>query len=97
MIAHIKDVLYNECEWLKNELNYFVSCKYFRLILQPLQTVTNGANYSRMHQVKFFRGLHHVVVVIATVQLHSTKPELRFCAGSDPARGVSEIRDAEDL
>ena len=25
-------------------------------------------------------------LVIATAQLHSTKPELRFCAGSNPAR-----------
>ena len=39
----------------------------------------------------------HGVVVITTAQLHSTKPELRFCAGSNPARGVSEIRDGEDL
>ena len=30
-------------------------------------------------------------------QLHSTKPELRFCAGSNLARGVLEIRDGEDL
>ena len=37
------------------------------------------------------------VVVITTAQLHSPKPELRFCAGSNPARGVSEIRDGEDL
>ena len=37
------------------------------------------------------------VVVITTAQLHSTKPELRFCAGSNRARGVSEIRDGEDL
>ena len=37
------------------------------------------------------------LVVITTEQLHSTKPELRFCAGSNPARGVSEIRDGEDL
>ena len=29
------------CEWLKNESNYFVTWKYFRLTLQPLQTVTN--------------------------------------------------------
>ena len=36
-------------------------------------------------------------VVITTAQLHSTKPELRFCAGSNPARGVSEIHDGEDL
>ena len=37
------------------------------------------------------------VVVITTGQLHSTKPELRFCAGSNPARNVSEICDGEDL
>ena len=28
---------------------------------------------------------------------HSSKAELRFCAGSNPTRGVSEIRDGEDL
>ena len=37
------------------------------------------------------------VVVITTAQFHSTKPELIFCAGSNPARGVPEIRDGEDL
>ena len=37
------------------------------------------------------------VVVITIAQLLSTKPEFRLCAGSDPARGVSEIRDGEDL
>ena len=36
------------------------------------------------------------IVVVTTAQLHSTKPELRLCAGSNPARGVSEIRDGED-
>ena len=40
---------------------------------------------------------HHGVVVITTAQLHSTKSELRFCTGSNPARSVSEIRDGEDL
>ena len=40
---------------------------------------------------------HRGVVVITTAQLHSTKPEFRFCAGSNPARGASEIRDGEDL
>ena len=42
---------------------------------------------------KFCRG----VVVITTTQLHSTKPELRFCVISNPGRGVSEIRYGEDL
>ena len=37
------------------------------------------------------------VVVITTAQLHSTKPELRFCAVSNPACGVPEIRDGENL
>ena len=37
------------------------------------------------------------VLVITTAQLHSTKPELRFCTGSNPTPGVSEIRDEEDL
>ena len=31
-----------KCEWLKNESNYFVTCKYFRLILQPLQAVAGS-------------------------------------------------------
>ena len=37
------------------------------------------------------------VVVITTAQLPLTKSELRFCAGSNPASGVLEIRDGEDL
>ena len=39
----------------------------------------------------------HGVVVITTAQLHLTKSELRFYAVSNPACGVSEIRDDEDL
>ena len=39
----------------------------------------------------------HGVVVITTAQLQSTKPKLRFWAGSNPACGVSEIHDGEDL
>ena len=37
------------------------------------------------------------VVVITTAQLHSTKSEFSFCAGSNPARSGLEIRDGEDL
>ena len=37
------------------------------------------------------------VVVMNTAQLHLTKPQLRFCAGSNPACGLSEIGDGEDL
>ena len=37
------------------------------------------------------------LVVITTAQLHLTNPELSFCAGSNPACGMSEIRNGEDL
>ena len=38
------------------------------------------------------------VVVIITAQLRSTKPELRFYAGSNPNTcGVSGIRNGEDF
>ena len=39
----------------------------------------------------------HDVVVITTAQLHSTEPELRFCAGSNLPHNMSEIQDGEDL
>ena len=35
--------------------------------------------------------------IITTAQLHSTKPELWFCTGSNPAGSMLEIRDVEDL
>ena len=37
------------------------------------------------------------VVIFTVAQLHSTKPKLRFCAGSNPAHGMSKICDGEDL
>ena len=37
------------------------------------------------------------VVVITTAQLHSTELQLRFCAGSNFNRRVSEIHDGEDV
>ena len=37
------------------------------------------------------------LVVATTAQLHLTKSKLRFCAGSNPARSMSKIRDDEDL
>ena len=36
-------------------------------------------------------------MVITTAKFHSTKPELRFWASSNPANGASKIRDGEDL
>ena len=36
-------------------------------------------------------------VMVINMHIHSTKPELRFCTGSNLAHGVSEIHDDEDL
>ena len=36
-------------------------------------------------------------MVITTAHLHSAKPELRLCAGSNPDRSVSKFHDGEDL
>ena len=33
------------------------------------------------------------LLIITTLQFHSAKPEVRFCAGSNPAHDVSEIYD----
>ena len=40
---------------------------------------------------------HCGVVVIITAQIHSTKLELRFCTGFNPATSMSEIPNGEDL
>ena len=37
------------------------------------------------------------ILIFDAAQLHSTKPELRFCTGSNPAHSVSEIFSGEDL
>ena len=50
-------------------------------------------SYNNSYKTLWRRG----AVVIATVQLPSTKPELRFCTGSNPARGMLEICDGENL
>ena len=61
------------------------SCKHnVPIFLHPLMS----------HQSQIWRC---GVVVIATGQLHSTKPKLRVGIGSNPARGVLKIRDGEDL
>ena len=60
------------------------------LALFPAETIARGPDH---RESPARRG----VVVITTAQLHSTKSELRFCAGSNSACGVLEIRDGEDL
>ena len=68
----------------------FLMKKVFFYISTAFSSLTENISINFEH--KNFKSL-----VITTAQLHSTKPDLTFCAGSNPARGVSEIRDGEDL
>ena len=64
--------------------------------LSSIESLVDSGTFQFDHNTlthKWRRG----VVVITIAQLHSTKPELRFCAGSNPAHVVSEIRDGDDL
>ena len=56
-----------------------------------------GLNFFTQQTMSFLLPFIYGVVVITTAQLDSTRPELRLCAGSNPARDLSEIRDGEDL
>ena len=49
-----------KCEWLKNESNHFVTCKYFQLIVELLQTVTN-VMYVKCH-IYFNISLHQLQI-----------------------------------
>ena len=69
-----------------------VSLLHFEKMLHKKK---NGQFVDRLKAVK--EDGRRGVVVITTAQFHSTKPELRFCTGSNPAHSVLEIRDGENL
>ena len=66
------------------------------LLLVFLLLIFEQVNVSWVFSFYNPRDQWHDVVVITTAQLHSTKSELRFRAGSNPARGVSEICNGEN-
>ena len=53
-----------------------------------------GLNKKIYFELKLWR---RGVVVITAAQLHSTKSGHRFCVDANPADGVSEICDGENL
>ena len=76
---------------------YFVIGCLKSLSLFPISLRMHEKSKNFSFLKKHLRSWRRGVVVITAVQLHSTKPELRFCAGSNTARGVSDIRDGENL
>ena len=73
-----------------------VNCKH-----KIASLIRNSPNWPATYHAPNFRDRRSLwrggVVVITAAQLHSTKSELRFCAGSNPACGVSEICDGENF
>ena len=76
-------------------------CPTTSIFIQSYQLALNCRCVAINNQLELFinpqKSWRSGVGVITTAQLHSTKPELRFWAGSNPARVVSEIRDGEEL
>ena len=68
-----------------------MSCKFFSFLCEFI-----SGHFFIALEVFYTMGCHSVVV-ITTAQLPSSKPEFRFCAGSNPAHGVSEIHNGEDI
>ena len=60
-------------------------------LVSDLHQVNSRKSAGRLILSIYRRQWRRGVVVITIAQLHSTKPELRFCAGSNPARGVSRF------
>ena len=66
------------------------SWKHYGYSQNYLVTITKYSAFNDIH-------MKHKSFVFCKDQPHSTKPELRFCAGSNPTRGVSEIPNDGDL
>ena len=62
-----------------------------------MNIIVNQLNYGFIKEDNCTINLCCSVVAITTAQLHSSKSEFRSCAGSHPARGMSEIHDGKDL
>ena len=61
--------------------------------------LVEGLFYATNRNEKFIidLGCVHLSLVITTAQLHLTKPELRFCTGSNSNRGLSKICDGKNI
>ena len=83
--------LYRKNKWLTCQQINGVT---FRLFIKACSYYPDEVFMHVSHcRIKCRRG----VVVLTTSRFRSTKLEPSFCAGSNPARGVSEICNVEDL
>ena len=91
-----------QCE-NENCFSYFFNVNYISLTKFYLGKINTLYNFSSLTWYELQLAMKNNVdwwyhqFIITTPQLHSTKPEPRFCAGSNPACGMSEIHEGENL
>ena len=93
-------VLQHHFSWLTIIIIY--TTKYYAKWYERIEVInTTWRNTPTMGQKIPLNGRKEKVSwccgVVVTAQLHSTKPELRFWTGSNPACSVLEIRNGDDL
>ena len=83
---------------LKVVFDMFLIICYFSLSESTFETRKNVVFFVSFQKLfSFFLFWCRDVVVITTAKLHSTKPELKFCAVSNPACIMLEICSGEDF
>ena len=87
--------------WInQNELRQGLWCTVWIYIDTHTHTHTNTNTNTHIINIYKYKNIYmymvYYVVIITSAKLHTTKPELRFCSGLNPARGLSEIWDDED-
>ena len=88
----IKDLQREYNKFITSRTRWKVSQNICMHLQRELKELKDVCDHSRLRLV-WFCG----VVIITTAQLHSIKPELRFCTGSNPACEMLEVRDGEDF
>ena len=106
-LNYFKDNIF-ECFFRKyNRLSFFLYYFFIILLVMENPRSQEGKIFKDTRNLfrltKEIKGIKDIlrecrgIVDITAAQFHSTKPEFRFCAGSNPARGMQEIYDGEDL
>ena len=80
---------------IQSVLNYHIRKKINKIKL--FKNHRQDCEHPKIAKIDVYTTSNFFTLNITAAQLHSTKPELRFCTGSNPARSMSEIHDGEDL
>ena len=101
LVARKRHNIWSLSDWNWTQTHNHIVCKrilnHLAKLAKWLSSIMSTYLYGAFNFMFLSCHVHRGVVVITTAKLDSSKPELEFCAGSNPARGMSEIRDGDDL